>query len=155
MELPSQEYQSGLPFPSPGDLPDPRIDPISPTLQAGSLLLSYQGFQAFIVAQLVKNPLQYGRPGFDSCVGKTPWRKEWLPTPVFWPGELHGLHSSWGRKESDTTEQLSLSVSKQISIFGICALCEKLSELRFTLVTLSYVNHLDFLNTICIAMNTI
>ena len=31
-----QEYWSGLPFPSPGDLPDPRIEPVSPTLQADS-----------------------------------------------------------------------------------------------------------------------
>ena len=38
-------------------------------------------------------------------VGKIPWR-EWLPTPVFWPGEFHGLYSPWGRKKSDTTEQL-------------------------------------------------
>ena len=37
------------------------------------------------------------------------WRRERLPTPVFWPGELHGLYSSWGRKESDTTEWLALS----------------------------------------------
>ena len=29
---------------------------------------------------------------------------------IFWPGEFQGLHSSWGRKESDTTEQLSLSL---------------------------------------------
>ena len=27
-----QEYWSGLPFPSPGDLPDPGIEPVSPTL---------------------------------------------------------------------------------------------------------------------------
>ena len=33
-----------------------------------------------------------------------PWRRERLPTPVFWPGELHGLCSPWGLKESDTTE---------------------------------------------------
>ena len=32
-----QEYQSGLPFPSPGDLPDPGIEPRSPTLQADAL----------------------------------------------------------------------------------------------------------------------
>jgi len=30
--------------------------------------------------------------------------------PVFWPGEFHGLYSPWGRKESDTTERLSLSL---------------------------------------------
>jgi len=32
-----QEYCSGLPFPSPGDLPDPGIKPRSPALQADSL----------------------------------------------------------------------------------------------------------------------
>ena len=32
-----QEYWSGLPFPSPGDLPDPGIEPRSPTLQADTL----------------------------------------------------------------------------------------------------------------------
>ena len=32
-----QEYQSGLPFPSPGDLPDPGIKPGSPELQADAL----------------------------------------------------------------------------------------------------------------------
>ena len=32
-----QEYWSGVPFPSPGDLPDPGIEPGSPTLQADSL----------------------------------------------------------------------------------------------------------------------
>ena len=32
-----QEYRSGLPFPSSGDLPNPGIEPRSPALQAGSL----------------------------------------------------------------------------------------------------------------------
>ena len=32
-----QEYWSGLPFPSPGDLPDPGLEPRSPTLQADAL----------------------------------------------------------------------------------------------------------------------
>ena len=31
------------------------------------------------------------RPGFDPWVGKSPWRRERLPIPVFWPGEFHGL----------------------------------------------------------------
>ena len=35
--LPSQEYRSGLPFPSPEDLPDPGIKPGSPALQVDSL----------------------------------------------------------------------------------------------------------------------
>ena len=40
---------------------------------------------------------------------RDPWRKEWQPTPLFLPGEFHGLrslesYSSWGRKEWDMTE---------------------------------------------------
>ena len=38
MELSRQEYCNGLPFPSPGDLPDPRIEPRSLSLQDNSLL---------------------------------------------------------------------------------------------------------------------
>ena len=34
MEFSRQEYWRGLPFPSPGDLPDPGIEPVSPALQA-------------------------------------------------------------------------------------------------------------------------
>ena len=65
------------------------------------------------MAQLVKKHLQCRRPGFDPWVGKIPWRRERLPTPVFWPGEFYGLYSPWGRKESDMTEQLSLSLLEQ------------------------------------------
>ena len=54
--------------------------------------------------------LQGGRPEFDPWVGKISWRRERQPTPVFWPGEFHGLYSPWGRKESDMIEQLSLSL---------------------------------------------
>ena len=43
MGFPRQEYWSGLPFPSPGDLPDPVIKTSSPALQADSLQLSYKG----------------------------------------------------------------------------------------------------------------
>ena len=62
---------------------------------------------------------QWGRPGFDPWVGNIPWRRERLPTPVFWPGEFHGLYSPWGRKESDTTEWLSI-----MRIFRCIASCQ-------------------------------
>ena len=53
--------------------------------------------------------------GFNLWVGKIPWRREWLPTPVFLPGEFHGHrslagYSPWGLKGSDTTERLTLSL---------------------------------------------
>ena len=62
-----------------------------------------------LVAQTVRILLQRKRLGFISWVGKIPWRREWLPTPVFLPGENHGQrslagYSPWGCKESDTTE---------------------------------------------------
>ena len=49
--------------------------------------------------------LQCGRPGFHPWVGKILWRRERLPTPVFWPGKFHG---PWGCKEpSDSFTLLS------------------------------------------------
>ena len=55
---------------------------------------------------MVKIRLQCGRTGFGIWVGMIPWRRERLPTPVFWPGEYHGWYSPWGHKESDMTERL-------------------------------------------------
>ena len=54
--------------------------------------------------------MQCGRPGCDPWVGKIPWWRERLPTPVFWPEAFHELYSPWCCKESDRTEQLSLSL---------------------------------------------
>ena len=50
------------------------------------------------------------RYGFDSWIGKSPWRRAWQPTPVLLPGKSHGQrslvgYSPWGRKESDMTDQ--------------------------------------------------
>ena len=50
--------------------------------------------------------------GFDPWVGVIRWRRERLPTPVFWPGEFHGLYSPPGRQESDRTQRLSLLASQ-------------------------------------------
>ena len=43
------------------------------------------------------------------------WRREWLPTAAFLPGEFHGQrglagYSPWGHRESDMTERISLSL---------------------------------------------
>ena len=43
LEFSKQEYWSRLPFPSPGDLPNPGIEPGSPALQADSLLTELPG----------------------------------------------------------------------------------------------------------------
>ena len=76
---------------------------------------------ASLVAQTAKNLLQCGRPGFDSWVGKIPWRRARQPTPVFFPGESHrqgepgGLQSmgsqrvryDWVTQHSTWDEQVS------------------------------------------------
>ena len=48
-----------------------------------------------------------GNLGLIPELGRFPWRREWLPTPVFRPGEFRGRYSPWGCKESDMTEQLT------------------------------------------------
>ena len=70
-----------------------------------------------LVAQMVMNlPVGSlcGRHGFDPWLGKIPWKREWLLTPVFLPGEFHASqysypkYSPWSCKELDMTEQLTL-----------------------------------------------
>ena len=39
-----------------------------------------------------------GWSGFNLWVGKIPWRRGRLPTPIFWPREFHGLYSQWGHR---------------------------------------------------------
>ena len=68
--------------------------------------------QTSLVDQMVKN-LHAVSPGFDLFVRKTLWRREWLPTPVFFPGEFHGQrnlvgYSPWGCKELDMIVWLTL-----------------------------------------------
>ena len=69
-----------------------------------------------MVGQLVKNPPAMQETPVDSWVGKTPWRREQLSTPVFLPGKSHGQRSladpsPWDRRESNTTEGLPPSFS--------------------------------------------
>ena len=73
--------------------------------------------RASLVAQLVKNPPAMQKTGFNTWVGKIPWRRERLPSPVFWPGEFHGLYNPWGHEKSDTTERLSLTYLLAYSVF--------------------------------------
>ena len=54
-------------------------------------------------------PAVHKEPAFDPWVGKSPWRREWQPTPVFLLGECHGQrslvgYSLWGFKDLDTTK---------------------------------------------------
>ena len=63
-----------------------------------------QSSWASIVAQLVKNLPAMRETWVRSLGWEDPLEKGTLSTPVFWPGEFHGLYSPWGHTESDTTE---------------------------------------------------
>ena len=60
-------------------------------------------FEVSLVIQMVKNLPAMQETQVQSLVKKIPWRREWLPTPVFLPGKSHGQrslvgYSAWGRK---------------------------------------------------------
>ena len=51
-----------------------------------------------------------------------PLEKGKATTPVLWSGEFHGLYSTWGRKESNSTERLSLSLFCVLSNYAMLPL---------------------------------
>ena len=67
------------------------------------------GQVALVVKESAYQCRRYKRSGFHPWVEKIPWSSLWQPTPVFLPGESHGLrslvgYSPQGCKESDMTE---------------------------------------------------
>ena len=87
---------------------DPSSIPGSGRSYGEGIGYSFQYSWASLVAQLVKESTCNAGDMGSVTEPMIPWRRERLPTPVFWPGEFHGLYSPWGRKESDMTERLSL-----------------------------------------------
>ena len=74
--------------------------------------------RASLVAQIVKNLPAVQETQVDTWVGTISWRREWLPIPVFLPGEFHGQkslvgYSLWDHKESDTIEPLTCTHQNQ------------------------------------------
>ena len=61
------------------------------------------------MAQLVKNLPEMWETWVQSLGWEETLEKGKATTPVFWPGEFHGLNSPGGHKELDMTEQLSLT----------------------------------------------
>ena len=75
--------------------------------------------------------------GFDTLVGKIPWRRQWQHTPVFLPGKSHEQrslvgYSPRGCKESDSTEHTCINAinrrdHKSQLRKGVCFPCEFLA----------------------------
>ena len=80
---------------------------------------------------------RHSRRGFNPWVGKIPWRRKWLPTPIFLPRESHEQrnlvgYSPKGRKELDTTE-----VTVHISYLKYCKSDWKKTLLHFCVAYLT------------------
>ena len=89
--------------------------------------------------------LQCRISGFNPWVGKIPWRREWLPTPVFLLVKSHGQRSlagygphghkagrlgvGWGYKESDMTEQLTHITHNKYHVLELSAVPKRLGTL--------------------------
>ena len=73
-------------------------------------------FGGSLVTQMEKKLPATQEKVFNPWVEKIPWKREWLPTPVFLPGNSMDWGAWWaiqciGHKGSDTTEQLTLSLT--------------------------------------------
>ena len=76
-------------------------------------------------------------------------RRKWQPTPVFLPGKSHGwrslmCYSSWGHKESDTTERLH-SLTHIYMYVPIMMLYSSDKENKFSII-LFHLNSASMLN---------
>ena len=90
-----QEYCSGLPFPSLGELIDPGIKPTS-----------------------LRSPALSGRFRFDPWIRKIPWRRKWQPTPVLLlPGKFHGWRSPVGSSPWDCRVRHNWATSLSLFLF--------------------------------------
>ena len=83
-----QEYWSGLPFPSAGDLPDPGIELESPALQADSLPAELPGSPAFSLALLKSWKLS----AVDICGYLTAWHSFLLLIAFEFPWKITTSH---------------------------------------------------------------
>ena len=111
-----QGYWSRLKCPPPGDLPDLGIKPTSLYVSCIGRQILYQQhylgspftdisrpmfFCSTDFGALIHKTSALGFPGGlvskeSAWIGKIPWKKEWLPTPIFLPGESHGQRSIAG-----------------------------------------------------------
>ena len=116
MEFSRPEYWSRQPFPYPGNLSNPGIEPGSP-VQADSLPTELSGkptqFRVFSFNQwerdgaMVKTLPASCRRGKRFLDMEIPWSGKWQPAPVFLPGKSHRQrilvgYSPWGRIQSDS-----------------------------------------------------
>ena len=101
------EYWSGKPFPSPGDLPNPGIEPRSPKLQVDSLPAEPQGKpKSTGVGSLIPSPADLSNPGIEP--GTPALKVDSLPT------ELSGKPSAKKKDNSKYILKLMCGLNKAV-----------------------------------------
>ena len=68
---------------------------------------------------MIRICLQCRRTGFNPWLGKIPWKREWLPTPVFLPAEFHGLRILAGYIVHEVAESWTRLRDKHIHTFQL------------------------------------
>ena len=101
MEFSRQEYWSGLPFSSSGDLPDPGIEPWSAPLQADALPTESPGKQVMVQLHPFKIRYSWCDIGLNACVSRNSYFKASLPNVMALEGwnlgldEVIGVEPPW------------------------------------------------------------
>ena len=111
-----QEYWSGLPFPSPGDLPHPGIKPGSPTLQADSLPTEPPGKPSIkYLLGLYSAPDTMLSDNLYTVVDLSSQHT----TIQNWPSSLPTSAGSWKKQESSRETSISalLTMSKPLTVW--------------------------------------
>ena len=113
MEFPRQEYWRGLPFPSPGDLPNPGIKPEFPVLQTDSLLLSHQGSRNLWLATSIisSTPSPKKAPQQIKCQREASDKYMILgegQIPIFISTHSDGLYYSWATKITFILDEMKI-----------------------------------------------
>ena len=110
---------------------DPGLIPGSERSSGDGIGYPLQCSWASLVAQLVKNPPAIRETWILSLGWEDPLERDWLPSPVSWPGEVRGLYSTW-----NSSGQNSLSLLQ--GIFPTQGLNSGLSHCRQILYQLSH-----------------
>ena len=124
--FPRQEYWSGLPFPSPGDLPDPGIEPKSSALRADTLTSEPSGKPNMVIIQ--DNYNNFTRVMVTKCVSLFLEAAQWMFNTIIVivsipysqkPSLFINISSlTWGKKHPDNFSMLvprSLALSSRNS----------------------------------------
>ena len=149
MEFSRQEYWSRLPFPSPEDLPDPGIKPVSLTSLALAARFFYHcaTWETQVRSLGQEDPLE---KEMATCSSTLAWKIPWMASLVG--------YSPWGHKESDTTERHLFTLLKPIGLGLSCFhfhlfLCIFWFPFLFLLWSVGY-SEMCCLSSLCLYFNS-